>query len=124
MIASPVCVYRAGREEEAHIVAAWLAAEGIDARVFQRDNPGVMAFGITNDEGIAVCVSDATKATDARRLIEEHRRAREESSTPKSGVSPVEVVCEDCGGTSRFRLELRGTVAECEACGGYVDVPI
>lgn len=124
MIASPVCIYRAGRVEEADIVAAWLRNHNIEAQVFDRGSPGLLAFGITDEQGAGVFVTDPAKADDARRLLDEHQRAIHAQRAASAGVAPVEVACEDCGHISRFRLEQRGTVAECGACGAYLDVPI
>ena len=57
MANEPVCVRRAATLEEASIIVAWLAEHDIDARIADPGNPGVMAFGVTDPDGIEVYVA-------------------------------------------------------------------
>lgn len=124
MVATPVSVYRASGPEEAAIVAAWLSSQGIEARVPAAGNFGVVAFGITDDQGIPVQVLDSNEAAKARALLEEHHRSRRSRVEDSSGIPIAEVICPRCTRANRFRLEQRGTVGECPHCGEYLDIPI
>lgn len=124
MVTTPVSVYRAGGPEEAAIVAAWLSSQGIEARVPASGNPGVLAFGVTDDQGIPVQVLDPNDAAKARSLLEEHHRSRQSRVMDSGGSAGVEVTCHRCKGRSQFRLDQRGTVSECSHCGEYLDIPI
>ena len=67
MVGELICVRRTATVEEADIVVAWLDSQGLKAQVVDRENIGVRAFGVTDHEGIAVCVADeetAFKLTD------------------------------------------------------------
>ena len=48
----PVCIRKAHSLEEASIVVAWLAEQGVESQIADPDNPGVMAFGVTDPDGI------------------------------------------------------------------------
>jgi len=114
------CIRRTVTVEEADIIATWLADRGIEAQVVDRDNPGVLAFGLTDAEGIAICVTDEETAKKAQALLEEHDRER---AAQAESEGQVELACEECGAVSTFPASQRGTVQECSECGAYVDVP-
>ncbi|MGB2985131.1 MAG: DUF2007 domain-containing protein [Phycisphaerae bacterium] len=119
----PICIRRTSTVEEADIVVAWLEDRGIEATVVDRDNPGVLAFGVTDDEGIAIWVADAETADRAKALLVEHDRQHEKSPAVAASVNAVDVTCDDCGQLNSFPPKLRGTVQECSNCGTYLDVP-
>jgi hypothetical protein len=114
------CIRRTATVEEADIIVTWLAGRGVEAQVVDRANPGVLAFGITDTEGIAICVADEETAEKAQALLEEHDRERADQA---EGKGQVETTCEECGALNRFSLQQRGTVQECSECGAYIDVP-
>ncbi|UCF32801.1 MAG: hypothetical protein JSV78_10755 [Phycisphaerales bacterium] len=114
------CIRRTATVEEADIIVTWLADRGIEAQVVDRDNPGVLAFGLTDAEGIAICVADEETAKKAQALLEEHDR---EAAAQSKGEGEVEATCEECGTVNTFEASTRGTVQECSECGAYVDVP-
>jgi len=116
----PVCVRRAATPEEAAIIATWLADQGIEATVVDPDNPGVMAFGVTDPEGIAICVADDATAERATKCLEAHDRRRADRAVADE---VVEVRCSKCGATNRFSGSQRGTVQSCAECSEYLDVP-
>jgi len=118
----PVCIRRTATVEEADIIVAWLEEHDIEASVLDRDNPGVMAFGAADIEGIAICVTNESTAQRAKALLDEHdkERAQRSSVTPASG--PLEVACDECGRENRFPAEARGTVQQCTHCGAHLDV--
>lgn len=122
MTSEPICVRRTATVEEADMIVAWLVERGVQSMVMDRDNPGVMAFGVTDEEGIAVCVADSETADRAEALLDEHdKEAAARTADPSAG--PIEAVCEDCGKTSTFPATTSGTVQECNHCGCHVDVP-
>lgn len=119
-MSEPICIRRTSTMEEAEIIVAWLADNGLTARIVDQANPGVFAFGMTDHEGIAVCVSDAESAGRARTLLEEHDR---NSAARWANAKPIAVSCEDCGAANEFPAKLAGSVQECVACHAYIDVP-
>ncbi len=123
MSKNPVCIRRATTVEEAAIVVTWLEEQGVEATVIDPGNPGVMAFGVTDAEGIEVYVADTETAERARALLAEHDRKKEVGEESRSLSETIEVQCEKCGTTSDFGGDQRGTVQSCSKCGGYMDVP-
>ena len=122
MSKNPVCIRRTTTVEEAAIVVTWLEEQGIEATVFDPGNPGVMAFGVTDAEGIEVCVGDGETAERAMTMLAEHDRKTEMGEGPSSSRT-IEVKCEKCGTTSSFGGDQSGTVQSCSRCGGYLDIP-
>ncbi len=121
MAAEPICVHRTNTPEEADIVIAWLDDRGVQATAMDRGNPGVLAFGATDLEGIAICVADEETARRAKELLEEHARERT-AATPGTATDPIEIKCEECGETVAFPPETQGTVQDCPQCGAHLDV--
>ena len=122
MAGEPVIIRRTNTVEEADIIVAWLGEQGIEAKVYDHENPGVLAFGVTDSEGIEIYVADAETAERARKLLEQHdaRRDAEEAKIPGS---TIEVKCEECGHVNSLPGYTRGSVQECEECDAYIDVP-
>jgi ssDNA-binding Zn-finger/Zn-ribbon topoisomerase 1 len=114
-----ICVRRTGTVEEAHILAAWLNEQEIEAVVMDRSNPGAMAFGLTDPEGFAICVRGEPAAAKARSILEKHEQ---KGSTGKD--QPVAVTCPECKTRSTFPGTARGRVQSCPSCGSYLDVPL
>ena len=56
MIDKPVCIRRVNTLEEAQLLVAWLDEYEIDAIVMGAQNPGSLAFGVSDFEGIGVFV--------------------------------------------------------------------
>jgi len=121
MAAELICIHRTSTREEADIVIAWLEDRGVQAVVTDRGNPGVSAFGATDLEGIAICVSDTETAGRAKELLEEHVRQRA-AAVPDASTGPIEVKCTECGETVEFPAESRGSVQDCPRCGAHLDV--
>ncbi len=119
----PVCIRRVSTDEEAEIIVAWLDEHGIDARITDPSNPGVMAFGVTDAEGIAIYVSDQDSAKKAEQLLAEHDKLRAQSSASTRGAASVEVTCEECGRANVYPAGACGTVQECSGCSTNLDVP-
>lgn len=117
----PVCIRRCGTVEEASIIVGWLKDQGVEARIVDPANPGVMAFGVTDPEGIEIYVADEAAADRAADLLDTHDQTRAAELVSSGEI--VEVVCDKCGSTNTFSPEDRGTVQECHDCGEYVDIP-
>lgn len=117
-----VCIRSTGTLEEAEMIVTWLEEAGIETTIIGRDNPGVFAFGITDTEGIAICVSDEETAERAIALLDQHEQENRDSAGTDTGS--VDARCEECSAVTSFAAGLRGTVQQCLGCGGYLDVPI
>lgn len=114
----PVCIRKAGTLEEASIIVAWLADQGVEAHIADADNPGVIAFGITDPEGIMVFVKDQATAERAGTLLMDHDNEHESTETG----GDVDVTCDACGETFHCDADMTGKTQECPKCGAYVDV--
>ncbi len=119
----PVCIRRVGTMEEAEIIVAWLDEQGVQATVVDPNNPGVMAFGTTDAEGITICVAEAEKADRAKVLLAEHDKKHEHDSATAAAGSCIDVTCEPCGRVNSFPADAGASVQECSGCGAYLDVP-
>jgi hypothetical protein len=116
----PKCVFVAGHIGQADIVAGWLEGHGIPAEVMNRETMGGLGYPLSAaTAGVEVWVTDPERAAEAIRLLGE--RALELVTQRPSGP-PVEVVCEECGKTSTFPAEQRGSVQNCPHCSAYLDV--
>ena len=116
----PRCVFVASSFNQADVVAAWLQGHGIATEVMNRETMGGLVspvlMGVT---GVEVWVMDPAFAPEGIRLLGEHAL---ELRVQKPDGPPVEVACEECGKTSTFPAEERGSVQNCPHCGAYLDV--
>ena len=119
----PIVVRRVGTVEEADLIVAWLDINGVEAVVLDRDNPGTLAFGVTDVEGAAICVKDPATAQQAKGLLEQHDRERAEKHARPETKGEVTVTCEECGHANAFPVDSQGTVQACAECSAHVDVP-
>ena len=120
MTDQPVCIRRVNTLEEAQLLVAWLDEYEIDATVVGAQNPGSLAFGVSDFEGIGVFVPDASTAEHAGKLLAEHDA---QSSASKPDDECLNAKCDECGEVTRFQRDEVGTVQTCAACGAFVDVP-
>ncbi len=116
------CIRHTGTIEEADLIVAWLDEQGIEATIVGRDSTDVIALGVTDKEGIAICVPDAATAEKAGALLEQHDAEHQVASTREIVTGPIEVTCEECKQVTSFEGKFNGTVQECSSCGAYVDV--
>ena len=123
MAKEPVVIRRTSTVEEAEVIVVWLDSQGIEATIIDRDNPGVLAFGLTDVEGIAICVADSETAQRAQTLLAEHDKQHAASSDDAVAQGSVEVRCGECGQLNSFPVGARDTVQECAQCGAYLDLP-
>ena len=119
-----ICVYRAADLGEADIVAAWLADQGINAHVTNR-NPAMNLYvpSAVSPKGIEVCVVDPAQADRAKELLRKHAGESAVKKLHDAAGPDIEAACEECGKTSRFPFAHRGSVQACPHCRQYVDVP-
>ena len=122
MAKDPVLIRRTSTVEEADIIVAWLSDQGVEALVSDRDNAGVMAFGVTDTEGIEIYVSDAEAAARAGELLAEHDKQNAPGESNGDAMS-VEVSCEDCGKKNLFPATATESVRVCPECGAHLDIP-
>ncbi len=120
MATAPVCIRRTNTIEEADIIIAWLEDQGLKAMVPDRDSTGVLAFGVTDAEGIEIFVADQETADRAATLLEQHDRERAAAGSAAGEL--LEVKCDKCGKLNRFPAGTRESVQECGECGTYLDV--
>ncbi len=119
----PVCIRRANTMEEAEIIVAWLDEQGVKATVVDPNNPGVMAFGSSDAEGITIYVADAETADRAEALLAEHDKQHVQGSATAPAGDAVDVTCTVCGRVNSFSPDTCGSVQECAECSTYLDVP-
>ena len=123
MSTEPICVRRAATIEEAEIIVAWLDEHGVTATILDPSNPGVAAFGVTDLEGVAICVKDQGTADLAGTFLEEHDRVRAMAAqATESNAAPV-VVCDECKKRVTTEPSVPGTTLECPPCGAFIDAP-
>ena len=107
-----VCVRRVSALEKAEVIVAWLEDNGVAAQVVDRDNPGVFLFGVTDAEGIAICVAGQAEASKATELLAKHDEeiAEQHGTTDIQGL--IDVQCEDCGAQNSFPAAAAGSVQQ------------
>lgn len=123
MTEEPLLIRRATSEEEAQLIVAWLDEHGVEATIPGRQSTGVLAFGITDDEGVGIYVANEQSARQAQGLLAEHDRQQAAVAARASGVTEIKTRCEECNHVVSFAVELAGSVQTCPNCGAYVDVP-
>ena len=116
----PVCIRRVTTLEEAQLLVGWLDEHEIDATVVGAQNPGALAFGVTDFEGIGIFVPDGATAERANALLVENDARSPES---ESSAQILDATCDECGEVTAFQSDAAGTVQSCRACGAFVDVP-
>ncbi len=122
MASKPICVRRAGTVEEADIIVAWLNEQGVEASVLDHDSPGLLAFGVTDVEGVEIYVPDEDSAERAKVLLAEHDRTHAAEAIGSDLEEQVTTKCEECGQVNSFPADLQGSVQECADCGAHLDV--
>jgi len=115
----PKCVFVANNVGQADIVAGWLQEHGFPAEVMNRETMGAIVALSSYMTGVEVWVVDPAQALEAIRLLGE--QAVELLTQTQTGP-PLEVVCEECGKTSTFPAQQRGSVQSCPHCSAYIDV--
>jgi hypothetical protein len=115
------CVYRASSVEQADIVIAWLAEQGIAAFVKDRNMAGNYVALAVAPRGVEVCVASPEEAAQAETLLQDHQKAiKPHPGGPAEKVIPV--LCTECGRQVEFPGELYGSVQTCPSCGRNLDV--
>lgn len=121
--ASPVVVYTAGSNIEAHSLVTWLESNGIQGHAVE-DNSGVSLFALGtisqfHDPQVFVDKQDHARAVELVEKFETRRVQRRENG---DGDEPVSSECEECGKSSEFPASEDGTTQNCPKCGAYMDV--
>lgn len=123
MVNEPICIRHANTTEEAEIIVAWLEEQGIEATVTDPSSTGVMAFGVTDTEGIEIFVADAQTAERAKVALAEHDKQHALDGGEAEPEAMIDVTCDECKQVNSFPSDSAGTTQECSECGGYLDVP-
>ena len=108
--------------EEADLIVAWLADEGVNAWVKDRlmvaTNFGTLAIAPI---GVEVVVGDRETADRAAKLLAE--RDRQIAMSYGEVDKTVEAQCEECGSLSTWLARSGSRVEQCPKCRAYLDVP-
>src|ERR1700744_4165622 len=121
----PQCVFTTSDPSLGDGVVAWLAEQGMDARIVtQRASDTALGsahlfYTEGQKPGIELWVADEHHAIVARKLLADHARFHAEHA---AGNSALSATCEECATTSTFPGDAAGTVQECPNCGAYIDV--
>jgi hypothetical protein len=120
----PNCVFVANDAAQAAAVVNWLELQNVPARVMDTMTHGGLeglgAWTGISSRGIEVWVIQPGDADRARALISQHQQALSARVAKKASAGPVSALCEECGHTSEFPGEYRGTVQNCPGCGEYM----
>lgn len=116
----PVCVRRVDTIEEAQLLVAWLDDNEIDATIMGGQNPGSLAFGVSDFQGIRILVADDAIAARAAELLAEHDAGPRDNAAAEPSV---DMTCEECGAVTKFDSGEKNKVQTCSACGAFVDIP-
>ncbi len=123
----PSCVFVAADAAQAAVVANWLEHQGVPAQVMDTMTlgglEGLTAWTGISARGIEVWVVRQADAEVACTMIAEHDQALSALLAGKASAGAVSAHCEECGCTSEFPGQQRGTVQNCPHCGRYLDVP-
>jgi hypothetical protein len=123
----PVALYTAANNVEAHLICEALHNAGIDAHAVEDvSQVGTWMFGLVPQiHKPQVWVERADVEVAKPILAEYERRAkitRDANDAKRGSPDTIEVVCEECGKSSRFPIEQEGTVQDCRHCRAYIDV--
>ena len=117
------CIYRAISVEEADIVVAWLAEQGVNAFVKDRHALGtIYLFFAVAPKGVEVCVFDPQQADLARNLLANHFADLKHRPMQAPPGKVFRTTCPECGRIADFPSELYGSVQTCPHCRANMDV--
>jgi hypothetical protein len=125
----PRCVFVSPSASEADIVVTMLGHAGIPARVMDRTTLGgfvgltVWSSNGISSRGLEVWVMDEKDLSHARTILGEFEAQKRIAAEEKRALGPIDALCEECGRTTTFPAEARGTVQDCRHCSAYLDVP-
>ena len=123
----PKCVFVAPDVGVATVLANWLEHEGIRAQVMDTMThgglDGLTAWTGVSARGIEIWAIMPADVDRAKVLIAEHYEALTELLAKKTAAGPAEARCDECGKTSEFTGDKRGSIQNCPHCGSYLDVP-
>lgn len=124
----PVAAYIAASNIEAHLVRNLLIEAGIDAAVEEDVSQiGAWMFGLASQlhrPKVWIERADLARAAPIVAAYESDCSARRaaERGDADSTTEPIAVTCEECGASTTYPTELRGTVQTYPKCQAYVDV--
>ena len=99
-----------------------LNAAGLEAFVVEYVSPvGTWIGGLLPQIHKPQVWIDRSEIDRARPILEDYARAEERRSVAVVGP-PIDVVCEECGGSTSFPAAQKGSVQNCPHCQAYVDV--
>lgn len=109
--------------EEADLIVAWLASNGVDARIKDRNMVATFTWGTLAIApiGVEIVVGDQESAGCAAKLLAE--RERQVAASRGEVDKTVEAQCEECGSLSTWPARSGSRVEQCPRCRAYLDVP-
>ncbi|MEX2215066.1 MAG: hypothetical protein WD768_13105 [Phycisphaeraceae bacterium] len=120
------CVHVARNLSEAEMTVSFLESHGIEARVIDGNSfgllDGIAGLAGSSWRGVEVWVIDLSRHAEAQQLLKDDADARKHREAEGQERGPVEVTCEACGKTTKFKGEFFGTIQNCSRCGAYIDV--
>lgn len=124
----PVAAYNAANPYEATLLCQALQAEEIEAHVIDEETQaGVWLGGLVPEPNKTQIWINRSDIDRARLFFADYERravelSQADSPSVASGAPLISVICDECGKTSQFSENLRGSVQTCESCGAYLDV--
>jgi DNA-directed RNA polymerase subunit RPC12/RpoP len=123
----PVAIYVPASNMEAHLICEALHNAGIDAHAVEDvSQVGTWMFGLVSQIHKPQVWVERADVKAAKPILEEYERRakvnRDAKNAKRGSPDMIEVVCEECGRSSRFPIEQEGSVQDCPHCGAYIDV--
>ena len=119
----PVKVYTAATNLDAHVIVEMLENAGVPAHVVEdQSGASLWAFGTISQFHKPIIWVDAVNQERATALIREYEEKQLARRRAESDAADIQVVCEECGQSSKFPGSLNGTTQNCLHCHAYVDV--
>lgn len=120
-LVDPVKIYAADTNIQAQLMCRFLQARDIDAFASEDLSPAGIWMGGTIpgvfDAGVYVSRADADRAHDVIRAWELQNADRFAATS-----IDISATCEECGATSAFPSNQRGTVQRCPQCFATMDI--
>lgn len=104
-------------------ITLWLESQGIESLLIDKTTLGI-SYGVSfssadpNADGWQVWVKEESQIELAQQAL----AARKQKKQARAELGPIHASCENCGQTSQFPGECRGTIQDCPFCKKYVDV--
>jgi hypothetical protein len=125
---NPKAVFNAASNLEARLICNLLNDAEIEAYTTEDVSPvGVCVFGLISEIHKPQVWTDQADIDRAIPVLQDYERQHSERQradvkSADRSQSTVVATCEECGRSSVFPAEQKGTVQDCPHCGRYMDV--